>query len=123
MYPAGTRYRPWLPETKKGIKEAASYINSFDYFVCSSISGNNMIPEEHEDMTGEKFRKDIIVFNFGEIHDAKKYIEEMENKEPIYVKEDKEKMKQIVVDGIMEKIDILHNNADEYIKNLNNSLK
>ena len=62
MYPAGTRYRPWAPETKRGIKEAASYLNSFDYFCCCSINGNNMLPEQHEDMTGEKYKKDVVIF-------------------------------------------------------------
>ena len=73
MYPAGTRYRPWIPETKKAIKETASYLASFDYFCCASINGNNMPPMEHEDMTKEKIVKDVIVFSFGEVKNAKEF--------------------------------------------------
>lgn len=118
MYPAGTRYRPWKPETKKGIKETVSYINSFDYFCCCSINGNNMPPKEHEDMTREQFVDDTLVFNFGEVKDSKSYINEMTESQNIYEKDDKENIKQYIVDCIMGEIDVLHNKSDQYIAGL-----
>jgi len=111
MFPAGTRYRPWLPETKNGIKETASYINSFDYFCCASINGNNMPPKEHENMIKEQILKDTVVFNYGEIYEAKKYIEDFTSKNQF---ENKDEEKQAIVDSIMKKIDELHNKAEEY---------
>ncbi|HOV15165.1 MAG TPA: 1-acyl-sn-glycerol-3-phosphate acyltransferase, partial [Spirochaetota bacterium] len=110
MYPAGTRYRPWKPETKKGIKETVSYINSFDYFCCCSINGNNMPPKEHEDMTREQFVDDTLVFNFGEIKDSKQYIAELTNSQNLFDKDDKENIKQYIVDKIMDEIDVLNDN-------------
>lgn len=118
MYPAGTRYRPWKPETKKGIKETVSYVNSFDYFCCCSINGNNMPPKEHEDMTREQFVDDIIVFNFGEVKDSKKYISDLTKTQNIYSSDDKENIKQYIVDKIMDEIDLLNKDSMNYIDNL-----
>lgn len=121
MYPAGTRYRPWNPATKKAIKETTSYLNSFDYFCFSSINGNNMVPEEHENMTGETFKKDVLVFSFGEVRKAKDFINGIKEKHQLTSLDDTEKVKQIVADNIMDQIDILHQKGDEYIKNLKNN--
>lgn len=115
LYPAGTRYRPWNPDTKRGIKETTSYLNSFDYFCCCSINGNNMPPREHEDMTREPVYKDVVVFNFGEVKDTKEFIDKEISTNKINT-EDKEYVKQFIVDRIMEEIDKLHNNAEEYRK-------
>ncbi len=114
LYPAGTRYRPWKPETKKAVKETASYLSSFDYFCCSSINGNNMIPMEHEDMTNEVYRKDVIVFSFGEIKESREYIQNIYKDLERKGITDKIRMKEIVGDKIMEEIDILHNTAEKY---------
>jgi len=111
MYPAGTRYRPWLPDTKKGIKETASYLNSFDYFCCASINGNNMPPMEHEDMIKETIQKDVVVFSFGEVKSAKEYIQSINQKNS---ESGGENSKQFIVDSIMNEIDILHDKAEEY---------
>ncbi len=115
LYPAGTRYRPWNPDTKRGIKETTSYLNSFDYFCCCSINGNNMPPREHEDMTREPVYRDVVVFNFGEVMETKKFIDThiLNNKLNV---EDKEYVKQFIVDRVMEEIDKLHNQAEEYRK-------
>lgn len=115
LYPAGTRYRPWNPDTKRGIKETTSYLNSFDYFCCCSINGNNMPPREHEDMTREPVYRDVVVFNFGKVTEAKTFIEDQISNNKI-VTEDKEYVKQFIVDRIMEEIEKLHNEAEEYRK-------
>lgn len=119
LYASGTRYRHWAPETKKGISAIHSYLNSFDYFCCVSISGNNMLPEEHEDMTKEAVCDDVIVFNFGEVIDSKEYLKKViENQDTIVSNdcEGKEQIKQFVADTIMEKIDLLHEDGDIYRK-------
>ena len=105
MYPAGTRYRPWKPETKRGIKETLSYINSFDYFCCCSINGNNMPPKEHEDMTREQYVDDIIVYHFGEVKESKQFISDLTNSQTQFDKDDKENIKQYIVDKIMEEVE------------------
>ncbi|MBN2545596.1 MAG: 1-acyl-sn-glycerol-3-phosphate acyltransferase [Spirochaetes bacterium] len=116
LFPSGTRYRPWLPETKKSIKETSSFLKSFDYFCCSSINGNNMLPGEHEDMTKEQFIKDVLVINYGEIKKTKDYIDNILKSADKKITEDTEKSKQFIGDKIMEEIEQLHNKAEEYRK-------
>ncbi|MCG8572578.1 MAG: 1-acyl-sn-glycerol-3-phosphate acyltransferase [Spirochaetes bacterium] len=117
LYPSGTRYRPWNPVTKKGLPMTFSYINSFDYFICSSINGNNMPPKEHEDMTREPIYKDVLVFNFGKVQNTKEYVASKLalNKEiKADTVEGKEQTKKYIVDCIMDDIDRLHEDAEEY---------
>ena len=114
MFPGGTRYRPWKPETKKAVKETASYLSSFDYFCCLSINGNNMAPMQHEDMTREIYKKDVIVFNFGEVKESKQYIRNIYSDLDKKGISDKAKMKEKVGDKIMKEIDVLHNKAEDY---------
>ncbi|MBP5450036.1 MAG: 1-acyl-sn-glycerol-3-phosphate acyltransferase [Spirochaetales bacterium] len=111
MFPAGTRYRPWMPETKKGLKETMAYMSHFDYFCCCSINGNNMAPNESEDMAHEKVTREKIVLSFGEVIDAKKFSEEM-IKQHNLSEDQKDEAKQVMVDEIMKKIQILHDSAD-----------
>lgn len=117
LYASGTRYRPWAPETKKGIAAIHSYLNSFDYICCVSVSGNNMPPEEHEDMTKETICDDVIVFNFGEVTDSREYLKKVVESQDVATVNDcegKEQIKQFVADTIMDKIDILHKEGDKY---------
>jgi len=119
LYATGTRYRPWAPETKKGITAIHSYLNSFDYFCCVSVNGNNMPPEEHEDMTNETVCDDVVVFNFGEVIETKEYLKnlvESQNCLPPIECEDKDIFKQCVADSIMEKIEKLNVQGEEYRK-------
>lgn len=118
MYPTGTRYREWDPSSKRGMKETMTYLNSFDYLCCCSINGNNMPPKEHEDMTREGFTQDIVVFNFGEVFESKKYIEEIANKNTDIDPEDKDSLRQKQVDEIMHRIYLLHEQAEKYRKPL-----
>ena len=39
VFPSGTRYRPWDPGTKRGVREIDSYIKSFDYMCLVAING------------------------------------------------------------------------------------
>lgn len=122
LFPAGTRYRPWLPETKKSIKETSSFLKSFEYFCCCSINGNNMPPEEHEDMTRETFKKDVLVLNYGEVKQSKSFINQIINTLDKNIAENQDKVKEIIGDKVMEEIDNLHNQAEIYRKKfLNNN--
>jgi len=119
LYATGTRYRPWDPETKKGITAIQGYLKSFDYFCCVSVNGNNMPPEEHEDMTKETVNDDVIVLNFGEVIDSKEYLKKVVEKQECIVSSDcegKEIFKQCIADTIMNKIEALHNQGEVYRK-------
>jgi glycerol-3-phosphate O-acyltransferase len=113
LYPAGTRYRPWEPESGRGMKETMAYLSIFDHFCCCSINGNNMIPQEHEDMTKEHYDPDVLVFNFGPVTGTKPFIAEINAANPGI---DKEDVRQAQADEIMRRIGELHSSAEEYRK-------
>lgn len=118
LFASGTRYRPWAPETKKGIPAVYSYLKLFDYFCCVSLNGNNMPPVETEDMVMEPIFDDTIVINFGPVIDAREFLKsfddgcdpELEND----CGSDKNCLKQYVADKIMEKIEDLHTKAEKH---------
>ena len=109
LYPSGTRRRDWDPDSIKGMKETMAYLSIFDYFCCCSINGNNMIPQEHEDMTKEAYEEDVIIFNIGEVTKSSDFIKEISEKHP--ESKDKDELRQHQVDEIMNRIEILHTNG------------
>ncbi len=114
LFPAGTRYRPWNPSSKKGISAVYGYLNSFDYFCCMSINGNNMPPEEHEDMTREDVIEDVVVLNFGEVQETKQYLNSFDIDLRNLTPAETEAKKQVIADDIMVKIDQLHEKGEVY---------
>lgn len=106
LYPAGTRRRDWDADSMKGMKETMAYLSIFDYFCCCSINGNNMIPQEHEDMTKEAYEEDVIIFSIGEVTKTSDFVKEISEKHPDA--KDKDEMRQHQVDEIMNRIETLH---------------
>jgi len=106
LYPAGTRRRDWDADSMKGMKETMAYLSIFDYFCCCSINGNNMIPQEHEDMTKEAYEEDVIIFSIGEVTKTSDFVKEISEKHPNA--KDKDEMRQHQVDEIMNRIEMLH---------------
>ncbi|HPY03302.1 MAG TPA: hypothetical protein PK419_10925, partial [Spirochaetota bacterium] len=103
LYPAGTRRRDWDADSMKGMKETMAYLSIFDYFCCCSINGNNMIPQEHEDMTKEAYEEDVIIFSIGEVTKTSDFVKEISEKHP--EAKDKDEMRQHQVDEIMNRIE------------------
>ncbi len=118
MYPTGTRYREWDPDSKKGMKETMAYLNQFDYVCCCAVNGNNMPPKEHEDMTREPILKDIVMFTFGEVFESKDFTEKVIADNPQLDADDKDGLKQLQVDKIMSMIDELHQGTEKIRKPL-----
>ncbi|HPK57235.1 MAG TPA: hypothetical protein PKU84_12140, partial [Spirochaetota bacterium] len=106
LYPAGTRRRDWDADSMKGMKETMAYLSIFDYFCCCSINGNNMIPQEHEDMTKEAYEEDVIIFSIGEVTKTSEFVKEISEKHTEV--KDKDEMRQYQVDEIMNRIEALH---------------
>jgi hypothetical protein len=103
VFPSGTRYRPWDPDTKKGVREIDSYIRSFDYMCFVALNGELLLVQK-TDMMNDIVNKDVVrvtvspVVNCNEFRD--KVIAKITNEE-----EDK---KQRVVDEIMNELEKIH---------------
>lgn len=118
LFASGTRYRPWAPETKRGIPIIYSYLKMFDYFCCVSANGNTMPPVETEDMILEPIYDDQVVFNYGPVTDAREFLQSIEDACEHDIDSecnaDKNCLKQFVADKVMEEIEVLHNEAELY---------
>jgi len=114
LFPSGTRYRPWDPSTKKGVREIDSYLRSFDYMCCVALNGM-ILHVQQTDMMNDIVTKDIIRVTAGPIYSCAEFRENALAKAETTGVEDK---KQAAVDAIMEELERLHNEAEDKRKKL-----
>jgi len=107
VFPSGTRYRPWEPETKKGVREIDSYIRSFDYMCYAALNGQIMHVEQ-SDMLHDVMTKDIVRLTVGPVLSCNEFRENILANAS--AEEDK---KQAVADAIMKELDTIHDAAEE----------
>ena len=66
LFPSGTRYRPWDPSTKRGVREIDSYIKSFDYMCLVAINGE-VLHVGRKDMMDDEVSKDMVRLSVGKV--------------------------------------------------------
>jgi glycerol-3-phosphate O-acyltransferase len=108
VYPAGTRYRPWVPDSKRGVREIDSYVKGFDYMCFVSKNGVIMrVREDAEnDMLADYMVPDVLRFTISGPVSCAAFREKVRAAVP----EDADK-KQAVVDEIMRRLEEMHNAA------------
>ena len=105
VYPAGTRYRPGKPETKRGVREIDSYIRTSDVMMLVSINGNCLrISDDPSNMLGDIVCQDKVVIEVSPVIDCNEFRERAKQR----CREGDDK-KQAVVDLVMEELEIMHN--------------
>jgi glycerol-3-phosphate O-acyltransferase len=111
VFPSGTRYRPWDPNTKKGVREIDSYIKSFDYLCPVAINGQALhINRDHsEDMLEDLAGHDVVLISAGKVLPCKEFREKIRAEAEAAGVEDK---KQYTVDGIMKLLEAMHGEAE-----------
>jgi len=114
LFPSGTRYRPWDPSTKKGVREIDSYIHSFDYMCCVAINGL-LLHVQQSDMMNDIVTSDIVRVTAGPVYSCAEFRKKAREKAEAAGVEDK---KQAVVDEIMAELERLHNEAEDKRKKL-----
>ncbi len=107
VFPAGTRYRPWDPSSKRGVREIASYIKSFSKFCLVSINGNILRLNPSGDMGEDILHHDCVIYNVSPVHDSKEFLESV--KYDLHFRDDK---KQAVVDTIMDLLESMHKETE-----------
>lgn len=75
VYPTGTRYRPWSPETGRGLREAEGYLRVFDHFCVGATLGNLMPPMQDTRMHIEYPREDRVVMRFSPVISTREFRE------------------------------------------------
>jgi glycerol-3-phosphate O-acyltransferase len=102
VFPAGTRFRPWEPETKRGVREIDSYIKSFDYMCLVSINGAVLRIQQGK-MTEDQVVPDVIHIEADPVISCAEFRDSVRATVP----EDADR-KQAVVDAIMEQLEEMH---------------
>jgi glycerol-3-phosphate O-acyltransferase len=107
IFPSGTRYRPWAPETKKGVREIDSYIRSFDYMCFVALNGEVLIVQE-KDMLNDFVNKDIVRVTAGPVVSCAEFRENA-----LAAASNEEDKKQAVADAVMKELEKMHLAAEE----------
>jgi hypothetical protein len=108
VYPAGTRFRPWDPGSKRGVREIDSYIKTFDFMILISINGNILRINPAGEMSEDLIVRDKLVMTASPVIACREFRAAIKDKAGF--REDK---KQLVVDEVMRRLDNLHRGAEK----------
>lgn len=108
VFPAGTRFRPWDPASKRGVREIDSYIKSFDYFCPVAVNGD-VLRIQKGNMEEDLVCKDLVLISAGSVQDCKEFRSKARKAAEAAGIED---LKQATVDAIMRILDSLHEESE-----------
>jgi 1-acyl-sn-glycerol-3-phosphate acyltransferase len=110
VFPSGTRYRPWDPSTKRGVREIDSYLKSFSKMALVAINGNilRLNSESGSGMEDDLVCEDRVIYSASPVIDCAAFREQLKHEH--HMGEDK---KQARVDGIMAQLERLHEAAEK----------
>ena len=106
VFPSGTRYRPWDPESKKGVRDIDAYIRSFDYMCFIALNGQIMGVEK-SNMINDAVYKDLVRVTVSPVVSCKEFRDKI-----TAATGDDEDKKQSVADGIMNELEKMHVTAE-----------
>ena len=107
VFPAGTRYRPWDPSSRKGVREIHSYLKTFDNVIFLAINGNALPPNVSGDMTQDQVVEDLMIFTCSDIVCGREFRKTAEESTP----EGKDP-KQHIVDRVMFELEAINNRVE-----------
>jgi glycerol-3-phosphate O-acyltransferase len=107
VFPSGTRYRPWDPGSKRGVREIDSYIRSFDYMCLVAVNGE-ILHIQKTDMINDEVSKDVVRVTVSPVISCAEFREKA--RASISEGEDK---KQVVCDAVMAELEKMHIAAEE----------
>lgn len=107
VFPAGTRYRPGKPETKRGLKEIDSYLRMFDVMLLVSIDGMilKFNPDNMNDMLADEVAPAVCIYKASPVIECKPYRKDFLATLPA----DHPGPKQAMIDHVMEYLEKQHN--------------
>jgi glycerol-3-phosphate O-acyltransferase len=108
VFPSGTRYRPWDPSTKKGVREMDSYIKSFDYMCLVALNGE-VLHVRQGDMMDDSVSKDLVRISAGPVYSCADFRNRARAEAEAAGIEDK---KQATVDAVMAELEQIHIRAE-----------
>ncbi|WP_028972745.1 hypothetical protein [Spirochaeta cellobiosiphila] len=112
VFPAGTRYRPGHPETKKAVPEMDSYLKSFEYAVFIGINGNILHINESGQMQEDLAHEDVISYTVSPVIKTKEFRNQSKDTLP-----EGYDVKQWTADRIMKELEKIHEEGEIYHQN------
>ena len=110
IFPSGTRYRPWDPSTKKGVREIDSYIKSFDHMCCVALNGG-ILHVQRTDMMNDIVTQDVVRVTAGPVRSCQEFRDRA--RASVDADANSGDKKQAVVDAIMAELETLHDEAEK----------
>jgi len=109
VFPSGTRYRPWDPDSKKGVREIFTYLKTFENILFLGINGNIMKPHQSNDMNADvkAIERDLMFLTASPVIKGKEF-----RKSKIAETPEGEDSKQFVVDQVMNELEKIHNKSE-----------
>jgi glycerol-3-phosphate O-acyltransferase len=122
VFPSGTRYRPWDPSTKNGVREIDSYIKSFDYLCPVAINGEclHVRQDSSGDMLEDYVSNDVVLITVGKPRPCAEFREQARAEAEAAGVEDK---KQYTVDSIMKLLETMHTEVEGERLNMPGAVK
>jgi hypothetical protein len=108
VFPSGTRYRPWDPSTKQGVREIDSYVKSFDKMCFVAVNGNILRLNPEGEMMEDLICQDRIQYTASPVIDCAEFRAHV--KHVHHFREDK---KQAVADEIMAQLERMHEASEK----------
>jgi len=117
IFPSGTRYRPWDPSTKRGVREIDSYVRTFDYMCLVAINGE-ILHVRQSDMMEDSVSKDVVRLTVGPVISCDEFRRKIRTEVAAMTAESAADKKQAVADAIMAELERMHIEGEEKRKQL-----
>lgn len=108
VFPAGTRFRPWDPSSKRGVREIDSYIKTFGKMCLVSINGNILRLNPDGEMEEDLVCQDRVVYDVSPVMDCHEFRDRMKKEH-----KHREDKKQAAVDGLMDILERMHEEVEK----------
>ena len=108
VFPSGTRFRPWDPSSKHGLREIDSYVKSFSKMCLVSVNGNVLRINPEGEMEEDLVCQDRMVFDISPVIECETFRDAVKHEHRM--REDK---KQAVADTIMEELQSMHDEVEK----------
>ena len=106
IFPSGTRYRPWDPSSKQGVREVDSYIKTFDHMCLVAINGE-ILKVNQGDMLDDIVVNDVVRVSISPVLSCAEF------REKVIAEKEVDDKKQAVADAIMAELEKMHIEGDE----------
>ncbi|WGK69623.1 hypothetical protein P0082_01820 [Candidatus Haliotispira prima] len=121
VFPTGTRYRPWNPDSKRAVREAESYLKVFRNVLFVGLNGFCLIPSPDENMENDLVEENVVLMTAGNIVRGRQFRDNLIQQHQLEADlktTDKKQIKDTVCAAIMEELAKLHNEAEPVHKKL-----